>query len=727
MGNTNDKKRKHDEVSKAEGTMNLFFGEPHPRTIKELVLSEHTIIEKYIETQVEAVSLPEKYLNGEEEEETFPALVLDGASGTGKTQQAFALLKTGVKVVYLLMTDSPPGGVEQNIYTAMRKSTEISALLEKLKGAVKYYDGKEKEGGGDMLSVNSLRREVDTKQNQNVPQEIRDLIPAIKKNIIQFHGDKRKLVKVGRVETLDEVVLFVDEALPKNSNVANEKTEVHPIRLLKFTRNLGRALGMRVVIAGTASTIANMVNSNYGNFASQSQSRTGDAERGWVECEFLWRPPKEEDIRKMFIDKNVGDGDDTMGDEDAVASNPFTDENGGLHEVFKELKNERPLVASYVSDVYKEVKPDKLNLTNLLDLLGGKLETNKGIDEKSMMIWRTGAWLERKSITPSPFRLQPADLVKDHYFEPAISATSEKRPYSGRGFGDTYPESSPLRVYINRYGKPGKVTWSICLSEAPEEPRPETFSSKKSSLTESFDGVAYTMSHCVQQCLVREPLLAVALSTCEISSVNVPNNTKEIWKETSIQHSVGSVDGELHELVSFLAIQHACYGGSFPKTTTVKKFIWNLVNIFQVPETTRERLYDAQEHLWIDAGEPIFKAEELFDIDESISMVRPMKRPTKESTTEKKDLSKKEKKKKEDEKKRLERYKKNFKKDDAMKIIMSTKMPWLVPACSYEMLKEKILDCPTLFEDKVKVFFENVEVVLQPCSKRHGTCIHTWA
>jgi hypothetical protein len=44
---------------------------------------------KYLSRDVEAVKLPQKVL----EEQTYPWLILDGASGVGKTQQAFPCLR----------------------------------------------------------------------------------------------------------------------------------------------------------------------------------------------------------------------------------------------------------------------------------------------------------------------------------------------------------------------------------------------------------------------------------------------------------------------------------------------------------------------------------------------------------------------------------------------------------------------------------------------------------
>jgi len=47
----------------------------------------------YLSRNIGAIPLPELF----DDEETFAPLVLDGASGIGKTQQAFALLRAEAK------------------------------------------------------------------------------------------------------------------------------------------------------------------------------------------------------------------------------------------------------------------------------------------------------------------------------------------------------------------------------------------------------------------------------------------------------------------------------------------------------------------------------------------------------------------------------------------------------------------------------------------------------
>jgi hypothetical protein len=68
---------------------------------------------------VEAVQLPEKVSSMDE---TYPWLILDGASGVGKTQQAFAMLTSTnneqpLRLVYQLLV--PESDTEQPTYREM--------------------------------------------------------------------------------------------------------------------------------------------------------------------------------------------------------------------------------------------------------------------------------------------------------------------------------------------------------------------------------------------------------------------------------------------------------------------------------------------------------------------------------------------------------------------------------------------------------------------------------
>jgi hypothetical protein len=742
---------------------------PHLSETEELKLDKNRT-KGYIEKNVKAVVLPEKCKDGEggedeeEEESTYPALVLDGASGTGKTQQAFALLKNGERVVYLLMADAPLGTNDQKIYKAMREFIDMEDLLQKLKNAVKYCEQeqrKEENKQNDLFSVDYLRDYI--KMKHPLAEEIELVIEAIKKNIVKYVGANDILKKERYSDrSLDGVVLFADEALPSNThnweskevglsalfrkmqdlNISkdnlffdsddfdnpydgdetkkrkaekrkakikyanemrklvaemdeiNEKTGVHPKRLLQFTRNFGRALGMRVVMAGTGATVANMVKSHYQRDSDTlTHGRTGEADVGWVECEFMWRKMHVNDFEMLFQNKQ---------------SQLDAGENSSTF--LEEVKEERPLVAQIIGREWREKKYGlkKGDLTSeeskfLLLCLKDQLQATKpGINFQSMMIWRTGAWLERTLITPSPFRLQPADLVKGHFFEPAVvTVVGEDRPYVGRGLEQILTVSSSLRLFINRAKVDKNVFWSVSLSKNPDKACPK-FSDNNSSISESFAGVEYTLSHCVQQCLAREPLLAVALSTiqCDTRPDQLFSGVKEIWKESSVQHSTGSVDGELNELMSFLAIQHACYGDELGSTKPVSAFIENVRAILECKTDGVRGIKAASRILWGEESRIVKTQKSLprsywYPISKVDDMVKFLKKKgtvivekTLEGLTE-------------DEKKErvFQKYKQYWDKKKIGELVENTEMPWLVPACSYVKLKEKIDKFPTLFKD----------------------------
>jgi hypothetical protein len=95
-------------------------------------------VRKHLGRDVGAVKLPQKVL----EEQTYPWLIIDGASGVGKTQQAFAMLKSTEQpyLVYQLLI--PERGTEQPIHSQMRTlNYRISAemgFLTFVEGSMQY-------------------------------------------------------------------------------------------------------------------------------------------------------------------------------------------------------------------------------------------------------------------------------------------------------------------------------------------------------------------------------------------------------------------------------------------------------------------------------------------------------------------------------------------------------------------------------------------------------------
>jgi len=76
--------------------------------------------------------------------------------------------------------------------------------------------------------------------------------------------------------------------------------------------------------------------------------------------------------------------------------------------------------------------------------------------------------------------------------------------------------------------------------------------------SEGFDDIEMCFNNCTQQCLSQEPFLAVALSTVNMN-VETFQTTVSTWKQSLVQRTVGGLDGELHELLFFAAIQLASH------------------------------------------------------------------------------------------------------------------------------------------------------------------------
>jgi hypothetical protein len=90
------------------------------------------------------------------------------------------------------------------------------------------------------------------------------------------------------VTNLKGTVLFLDE-VPTSKKVSEVRTVA--VDRLRFLRNFGLALGMRVVMAGTGATAANMIglaNPGFGTPASASRLRSADI--GWMEICFFGVP-----------------------------------------------------------------------------------------------------------------------------------------------------------------------------------------------------------------------------------------------------------------------------------------------------------------------------------------------------------------------------------------------------------------------------------------------------
>jgi hypothetical protein len=296
----------------------------------DLDLKESPEVLKYLSRDVVAVQLPEKVSS----RETYPWLILDGASGVGKTQQAFAMLKSTdppLRLVYQLLV--PESDTEQPIYKEMRllnrrfSDRDQMSFLFLVNEAIRETRTRATAGDDplrDPFSVPFLSNQakLDFQQDRGLGR----LMVRLAKCIIRRASDQTpvnlqltvlqvlKMLRLASDQTqardrqdavlenlkltvdtnvlenpeatdsmnlqdtvlmyLKDTVLFLDEVLPsKESPEATSAAE-----RLRFLRNFGRALGMRVVMAGTAATAANMI--GVANPTTPVASRSGDAEVG---------------------------------------------------------------------------------------------------------------------------------------------------------------------------------------------------------------------------------------------------------------------------------------------------------------------------------------------------------------------------------------------------------------------------------------------------------------
>lgn len=483
----------------------------------------------------------------------------------------------------------------------MNRVLNFGNVLDK----VDAYVSKEKADGSDnddsysvtMLQT-ALLQDKDTK-------EIAQLIKARQLTAVTTAADadsSPQLVRIDETQSLNEKVLFIDEALPSPSDASEEQIILAEDRL-RFLRNLGRALGMRVILAGTATTAVNMT-SEYGSGKNPASRGKGHGDKAWAQVEVL-----------------------------STYSKPFpTAEH-----------KERPLIQTIFAEELSILENPGMN--HFIVVLGMALMAKKKFTNVGMLTWLTGAWLDSSHLMPSPFLLKPADLVRGHMFDPAISVaktTKKADPiYTGLGTTEVLRVRGPLRVHVHRY----EAWWSLMypMSQAiqkrqafdivaaadktikaeeeanvkklattkakaknvqklatvkakakrdeNEEDAPSTMPnpSKKQKLkkndedvlvasyTTDFRGVSGAFSHCVQACLAIEPIMATALSSCHsFTEDKFKGAISEAWNETVFQRTVGAIDGEMNEHAMFAALQLASHGDIYPSTLNVVSMLRKL-------------------------------------------------------------------------------------------------------------------------------------------------------
>jgi len=148
-------------------------------------------------------------------------------------------------------------------------------------------------------------------------------------------------------------------------------------------------------------------------------------------------------------------------------------------------------------------------------------------------------------------------MVATHFFEPAISLVRDKygyyEPYLGHGVADSGRKTGPLSLTLLKLSSDvgGLLDW--CAIPRISNERAYT------CVSHSWARVSYFMTHCVQQCLAREPFLAVFLSIASyLTRDDFQSAVSSIYQESPTQRSVGNLDGELFEYTAFAALQLAC-------------------------------------------------------------------------------------------------------------------------------------------------------------------------
>jgi hypothetical protein len=625
---------------------------------------------KYLSRDVEAVELPEKVSS----KETYPGLILDGASGVGKTQQAFSMLKSmdppmlksmdpPLRLVYQLLV--PERGIEQQIYAEMRilnhrlsgrdqvpflflvneaiseARTRATTGDDPLRDPFSVpflskqakLDFQQDHGLGRLmvrLAKCMLRRAPDQTQARDVQEPVLEnlkltVISNVQEPVLENPEVRQNLqdavlenLQDAVLENLQGAVLFLDEVLP--SKVSPEATAEHTdaANRLRFLRNFGRALGMRVVMAGTAATAANMIGvANPSVGIIPAASRVGKAEVGWMEICFLWSPVR-----------------------------PFA--SAGLEH------RERPWLAALLED-----KTSNVMESSELKSLATDIADVKNFSPENKLIWLSGPWLASTSeLQVSPFQLRSAELVRGHFFEPAIAMhINNGKPYVGTGLVRVKRVKGFLRIVLHRHKIDDAIWWVIGAGKSP-------FTAQfVPSASESFSGIEYSLSHCVQACLATEPILAVCLSISHDFEEKAFQTTfGKLWQETLPQRTLGKIDGELNEYAVFAALQLACRKDTFPNTLSVKDMLIKLCFLLSVePAIPPIRLTDIlntnHANIFTPQAYPVTVPKETI----KNFFCEPGKRRIDEA-----------------DKPRIEHA------------LGYTMMPWLVPACSLEALMDAV-------------------------------------
>ncbi|KAL3903182.1 MAG: hypothetical protein SGILL_010543 [Bacillariaceae sp.] len=321
----------------------------------------------------------------------------------------------------------------------------------------------------------------------------------------------------------------------------------------------------------------------------------------------------------------------------------------------------RPLLTSWLEEAQGIISPaptdDGIDPREVLSCLHTQLKQSKKIGEKARLIWLTGAYLQAVSENVStPFNVSTSQLVRSHFFEPAVMLDSIGNIYSGWGVDKIRRAQGPMRLRVLKRDDQGTLFWALLASN--EENFGDVSQQVSAAVSPNFSDVEYALSHCVQQCLVLEPLLAAALSLGhDFDPKEFRSAVCSTFPETMAQHTKGCLDGELNELVMFAAIQLACRSRNRKKseiaTQSVSGFITDLQKYLKIQN--REENFDLFKY----DLKPLTEKK----VDPKIAT--PVYKPYNEEKV-------------------------NEERRDRAKEMLEEKLPWLVPACSEARLKDAI-------------------------------------
>ncbi len=536
---------------------------PSPQTQRRRTVAPNTAaIQEYLSRNVKAIPLPELF---HEDDHTYAPLILDGASGVGKTQQAFALLKTEkCQLIYLNLASDRVTLDSQPIYQEMRKLTKPEAIVRAITRAIKQvkaYTFDYENDSTDRFSEFALGRRVEAmfcSTNREL-DGLKALVEELQKSKLEYKNRAIRKVPV-KVEltyrTFNNVVLFIDEGLPQDPNDEDRLR-------LRLLVNLGRAMGMRVVVVANAEAAVNLIPKP--EKREKQASRMGGGGNALAEIVFLWQAMEEETM-------------DTILPESVLQkiSLPATDLNRISSELYTVLKNairmERPSVAVYIRDVLTECsdKPEPVDWMTVLKSVGKKLEASKNRSKEEYLIWRNnhlvwlaGPFLDGVYKMPGAVRMQAHELVHGHFFEPCIAVDLEDQPLFIPWICGWKRRSSPLRLAIQGVVNKMTLLHSVTVQDDIDVPMRKTLDCG-SFTSKGFGAVDSCFSNCVQQCLKREPLLAVALSTIQLSPSEFNNAIAMNRRQTFSfsQPKFRAVNGELYEQTFFAAVQLASHSSS---------------------------------------------------------------------------------------------------------------------------------------------------------------------